>query len=469
MLRVSVAAEKAGVPAVSIVASPFLPIAKAVAKGLGVEDPVIAEYPGVPMLDTEAQLHDHVVEQLLPRIVEGLSKRSSGASANKDQAQPAPRDIVFRGELRDVSQFFYEHLWTDGLPIVPPTLKAVDAFMQFTQRRPEEVIGICLPEYREATVWNVAVNGVMAGCRPEYMPVLLAIIEAVTDPAFFLEDAGATPGWEPLIILNGPIIRELDFNAGAGVMRVGRQANTSIGRFLRLFMRNVPGQRIPPGVTDKASIGMTFNVVLAENEDAVAAVGWEPLSVDRGFARGENVVTVQSCASITPATYTGGRDARNHMQIITEVIGQAFSYWCYTGIRNQKWFPLLVLGPAVAKVFADDGWSKEDIRGHLFDNVKMPAGLIEKYGRNTALSTFSLKDLVERGKIPGHYYESDDPNRLVRVFFKREWINIVVSGDPGRNQSRGYVQSHRHGVPVSKRIRLPNDWGRLLRKSRRAG
>ena len=96
---------------------------------------------------------------------------------------------------------------------------------------------------------------------------------------------------------------------------------------------------------------------------------------------------------------------------------------------------------------------------------RSPAGLIEKYGRNTALSTFSLKDLVARGKIPAHYHESDDPNRLVRVFFKQEWINIVVAGDPGRNQSRGYVQSHRHGVPVSKRIKLPGDWQLRLKQA----
>ena len=463
-MRVSVAAEKAGIPAVSIVATPFLPIGRAVAKGLGIEKPVIAVYPGVPMLDSEEQLRDHVVNELLPQIIEGLRRRPETDPGAKRVSEPGMRDVLFKGTLAQVHRFFYENLWTDGLPIIPPTIPAVEEFLKFTDRAPEEVIGVCLPEYREATVWNVAVNGVMAGCRPEYMPVLIAVIEAVTDPVFFLEDAGATPGWEPLIILSGPIVKDLDFNYGGGVMRVGRQANTSIGRFLRLFIRNVPGQRIPPGVTDKASIGMTFNCVLPENEDAVADVGWEPFSVDRGYARGDNVVTVQSCASITPAAYTGGRDARNHMQILAEVIGQACSYWCYTGIRNQKWFPLLVLGPAVAKVFSDDGWKKDDIRKYLYDNVKMPAGLIEKYGRNTALSTFSLKDLVERGKIPPEYHESDDPNRLVRVFFKQEWINIVVSGDPGRNQSRGYVQSHRHGVPVSKRIALPGNWRQRLKQ-----
>ena len=129
-------------------------------------------------------------------------------------------------------------------------------------------------------------------------------------------------------------------------------------------------------------------------------------------------------------------------------------------------FPLIVLSPAVAKVFADNGWKKNDIRKYLYDNVKMPAGLMEKYARNSAFATFSLRDLVERGKIPSDYFESDDPQRLVRVFYKLEWTNFVVAGDPGRNQSRGYCQSHRHGVPVSKRIGLPDNWLQMLQQSK---
>ena len=95
----------------------------------------------------------------------------------------------------------------------------------------------------------------MAGCRPEYMPVLVAAVEAMCDPRFRIEDAGSTPGWEPLVIVSGPIIKELDLHSGQGVMRVGRQANTSIGRFVRLYLRNVCGYRIPPGAGDKGSIG----------------------------------------------------------------------------------------------------------------------------------------------------------------------------------------------------------------------
>src|SRR5262249_19258181 len=133
-MRVSVAAEKAGIPSVSIVATPFLPIARAVSQGLGLKKPVIAEYPGVPMLDTEEQLRGHVVDELLPQIVEGLCRRPESDPSAGASSEPQPRDAVFRGNLREVHEFFYDRLWTDGLPIIPPTINAVEEFLQFTDR-----------------------------------------------------------------------------------------------------------------------------------------------------------------------------------------------------------------------------------------------------------------------------------------------------------------------------------------------
>jgi len=469
-MRVSIAAEKMSIPAVSIVATTFLAQARAFAKGLGSTDPVIAEYPGVPMIDSDDQLRDKVITNLLPRIIEGWSERTRKTQRNAERTslEPGPRDIVFKGTLQQVQDFFEKRLWADGLPVIPPTIASVENFLRYTDRSPYEVIGICKPEYREATIWNIAVNGVMAGCRPEYMPVLIAIIEALVDPKFSLEDGGSTPGWEPLIILNGPIIKELNFNYGGGVMRVGRRANTSIGRFLRLYMRNVPGFRIPEAGlkfvgSDKASIGMSFNVVLAENEEAVSEIGWVPFSVDQGFARGENVVTVQSVVSITEPTYSAGSLVSNHMEIIAEVIGHALHYRAYNGIRDSKWFPLIVMSPSIAKAIADGGWSKDDVKKYLYDNVKMPAHLVEKYARNSAMNSYDLKEFVASGMISSEYYESDDPNRLVRVFIKPEMIGIVVAGDPGRNQSKGYTQNSRQGVPVSKKVQLPAKWQHLLR------
>ena len=466
MLRASATVERAGVPTVSIISSGFLRQAEVVAKGLGLPDLAIAEFPGVPMTYSAEELRQQVEEVLLPRVIEGLSKTAKTSVEEAAAPEPEPRDIVFSGTLDQVQSYFYEHFWSDGLPIIPPTIERVERFLRFTERDPAEVIGVCAPANRQATVWNVAVNGVMAGCRPEYMPILLAVVEAVLDPEYKIEDAGSTPGWESLIVLSGPIAKTLEFNNGQGVMRVGKQANTSVGRFLRLYLRNIGGFHHAPEGADKGSIGQSFLVVLPENEDAAAEIGWQPFSVDRGFAAGENVVTVQSVVAISAPTYTGTEKAAEHMDIIADVIGQrACGYWTAIGMVYSKWHPLIVLGPSIAKVFARDGWTKDDIRRHLYEKVTMPASLAERYAYHCGQTGFHVNSHVDQGLLPPAYRRSDDPNRPIPVFQRPEWIGIVIAGDWGRNQSKGYVSNHVQGPPVSKRLVLPRAWDALLEES----
>jgi hypothetical protein len=122
---------------------------------------------------------------------------------------------------------------------MPPTREAIDEFLRYTDRDPDESLGTLLPDKRSATIWSIAVNGVMAGCRPEYMPILVALIEAMCDPKYGVEHSGNTPGADTLIILNGPIIKQLGFNYTQGALRDGFLPNTSVGRFWRLYLRNV--------------------------------------------------------------------------------------------------------------------------------------------------------------------------------------------------------------------------------------
>lgn len=431
-----------------------------VAQHLGMRNIGIAEYPGVILTDSKEELQKKVEDVLVGNIIKALTTPISEEKV--EPVEPSPKDVVFEGTLDDVQEFFNDNLWTDGLPIIPPTIERVEKFLRFTDRSPDEVIGVLVPENRQATVWNIAVNGVMAGCRPEYMPILIAVIEAIADPEFRLEDAGSTPGWEPLITLNGTIIKELDFNCGSGVMRVGRQANTSVGRFLRLYMRNVPGSRIPPGGTDKGTIAQTFNVVLAENEDAVTELGWETYGVDRGFKQGENIVTVRSVLFSSPPTYSAGTSAEEHLETITEVIGRrTASYWTGVSAHFAKSHPLLVMSPCVAKVIAKSGWKKDDIKKYLYQGAKTQAGMLEKFAWQAGLSNFSFSAAVKEGKVSKVYCESTDPNRMVPVFFGPEWIDIVVSGDSARNQSKGYINNQMQGPPISKKIGMPKNWEKI--------
>lgn len=449
MLRAAAIAERAGIPSVSIVTTPFREQAVVVAKGVGMPALPIAEYPGVPMTDGPEAVRAKV-ETLLPQIVAGLARPVETARA--ETAEPGPRDIVFRGTLDEVQALFYQNLWTDGLPVIPPTLPRVERFLELTDRSPDDVVGRLLPENRAATVWSIAVNGVMAGCRAEYMPLLVALVEAIADPEFRVQDAGSTPGWESLVIVSGPLARALDLNHGQGVLRVGRQANTTIGRFLRLYLRNVAGLRIPPGAGDKGSIATTFNVALAEDEAAAAAMGWPPFGVDQGFAPEDSVVTVQSVVSASPPIYTAGTRALDHVQILAEVFGRACAYWSFTGMKYGRWQPLLVLGPSIARVIAADGWTKDDVRRYLHEHVTIPAREAETYAWHLGSTAFSLKAQVEAGVLEPDYASSADPHRPVRVFVKPEWIGILVAGDPGRNQSKGYVNNHIQGGRVSKRV-----------------
>ncbi len=459
--------ERCGVPSVSVISSGFLRQAAVVAKGLGLPDMAIAEFPGVPMTQSKEELRRQVVDHLLPRVIAGLSKPLASSVPQREAELPQPRDVVFSGTLDEINDYFHDQNWSDGMPVVPPTLERIEKFLQFTRRDPNEVIGVCPPANREATVWNVAVNGVMAGCRAEYMPILLAVVEAICTVEYKVEDAGSTPGWESLITLSGPIIKELGFNSGQGVMRVGRQPNTSIGRFLRMFIRNVAGFTHGPEGADKGSIGQSFLVVLAENEDAVAEIGWQPYSVDRGFKAGDNIVTVQSVVAISAPAYSQSERAEEHAALLADVIGErACGYWTAIGMCYANWHPLIVLGPSIAKVFAENGWSKDDISKYFCDHVKIKASTAERYAYGTGLTGFRIANAVKEGLLPKTHHESDDPDRLVPVFQKPEWMSIVVAGDAGRNQSRGYVCNHVQGVPTSRKIVLPANWNELLKQAR---
>src|SRR5690606_5142085 len=139
----------------------------------------VATYPGVIATHERPTIARNIEEHLVDQIVRELTESDAAPSPADAEARPDERSIVFTGSFEDVNDHFLREQWSDGLPIVPPTIEKVEAFLRFTDRSPDEVIGVLHPSLTAATVWNVAVNGVMAGCRPEYMPVLLAIVEAM--------------------------------------------------------------------------------------------------------------------------------------------------------------------------------------------------------------------------------------------------------------------------------------------------
>jgi hypothetical protein len=463
VLRAAAVVEKMGIPTASIIGSGFVKQAEVITRGLGLPL-AMGIYQGAPMVDSEAELRRKVEQQLAPELLRGLTGEAPRDAAA--ETEPAPGEVVLKGTFDEVQEHFHQRLWTDGLPVVPPTRERVEAFLRFTDRDPDEVVRVVPQDGREATLRSIAVNAVMAGCRPEYMPVLVAAIEAMCDPKYRIEDSGSTPGWEPVVIVSGPIVKTLDFNHGQGMMRVGRQANSSIGRFVRLFLRNICGFRIPPGAGDKGSIGQTFLVAMAEDEDSAREIGWPTFAEDRGFKAGENVVSVRSVVAITSPIYSASDRAVEHVRQWAELIGGSFTYWAHTGFKTGLWSPLIVAGPSIAKVIAAE-WSKDQVRQYLYENIKVTAERATHHARMTTTPTFNFEGLVKDGILPPQYAASSDPQRLVNVIINPEMVEILVAGDPGRNQSRAYMSNHLQGPTTSRRVELPRDWERRVNSARR--
>ncbi|MBI2866230.1 MAG: hypothetical protein HYX99_02570 [Chloroflexi bacterium] len=458
MVRASVAVEKLGYPTASIVCKGFEGQGRATAARLGLLNLPLAVYPGQASLHSAEALGENVATVLVDQVVQALTVQPQEAIA---AAEPEPGDIVCRGTFEEVNRFFYQKEWGDGLPIVPPTVEKVEEFLKYTPYPAGRVIGLLLPDKREATVWSIAVNGVMAGCRPEYMPVLVAMVEAMADPRFGQEHLGHTPGTEVLVTLNGPIIQELGFNYEQGALRVGFQANTSTGRFWRLYLRNVAG--FLPHKTDKATFGGTWRVVLAENEDAAAKIGWPATSVDQGFPTGENVVTVASCTSVDSLFSLGAPTAEEILDKLAARIVDIQLYLLRLDMAGPSVRPQVLLSPCLAEAIAAGGYSKDRVRQYLYEHARFPARRFEQIcpDRETFCSN------VEQGKLPQEYCLSDDPDRLVPIVWSPEDFLITVSGDPSRDNCLIGAQNGFIGYPVSQRIELPPHWDQLLREARK--
>lgn len=443
-------------PSSTLVCEGFLPLATAASVGLGMPNLPVARVIGHPGLQSREQLRKNTLEVTLQHVIDNLM---SAPQAVKSGSEPGPRDVIVKGGFDEVNDYFYRHELADGLPIVPPTREKVEAFLRYTDRKPDESLGSLLPDSRAATIWSIAVNGVMAGCRPEYMPVLVALIEAMADHAYGVEHSGNTPGGETLILLNGPIIKQLGFNYTQGVMRDGFLPNTSIGRFWRLYLRNVAG--FLPHKNDKATFGNTWRVVVAENEDVVKKIGWTSTSEDFGFTAGENTVMI--------SRHTGG----NHISSVSgATAAELMPYVCDAMVRQYSWQimftvgqgmgtlrPQMLLSPIIAETIAASGWSKQDLRRHLFDHARMPAREFERILRDwTQKPTWNLKEEHEAGRIPKVFHESDDPERRVPLVWKPEDYLIAVTGDLTRNSVYIFAHNGVLGFPVAKKIRLPGDW-----------
>ncbi len=326
---------------------------------------------------------------------------------------PAARTLELDDNYPALNELFVERGWTDGLPIVPPTEDRVAEFLRRTTRQRREVVAVLPPRQGEATVEKLAINAVMAGCRPEYFPVLLAAVEAVAQPAFNLDAVQATTHpVAPLLIVNGPIAKQIGLNSGYNVFGQGFRANVTIGRALRLVLMNVGGGL--PGTGDRSTQGNPAKIAycVAENEDANP---WSTLAADLGFDRDASTVTAYPCEGPHNIQDHFSNTGLGLLHTIAGAMGQA-------GSNNLlgRGFPLLSLGPEHAATIARDGYDKASIRQFLFEHARFPFARLGQEYREQQVTRLGVVD---------------DTATMVPIVESPDDINIIVVGGAGKHSS----------------------------------
>lgn len=330
-------------------------------------------------------------------------------SKDKDRlcsAQGADFEVFTDPDVEKISNDFYMKNQTDGLPVIPPTKVRVNKFLKYSDLKKDEIIAVLPPKRGRATLEKIAINSVMAGCLPRFMPVVQHTIKAVNQDKFNLPSINATT--HPISIcniINGPISDEIAVNSGLGCLGPGNIANATIGRALRLCMINIAGAA--PGMGDHATMGSPakYSYCFAESENENP---WTSLNVERGFNHDTSTVTAIGVEA--PQNVNDHRSTRAE-DLLDTIIHTASVAGC-----NNSHVPgeiLLIMGPEHAKLVADDGWDKMDVKRYLHKNTRVPATLGDRGGR----------------KLENKWIDNDN----VRITRSPEDVVLVVAGGQGRH------------------------------------
>ena len=332
-------------------------------------------------------------------VTDEAPKRKPGCAAKNTYDPDALR--LLDGAGYDEPEEMFELGWTDGLPVIPPTPERVQAMLG--GRDPSKLLGEISPAIARVTLERVAACAVLAGCRPEYFPVVVAAVQAILEPAFNVGGQAVTtqPAGQVLIV-NGPVRDAIGLNGSIGALGPGWRANMTIGRALRLVVSLTGGGF--PGRLDRSTLGQSGKVGLCFAEDEQASP-WEPLHVERGFSASSSVVTVLGADA--PLSISDHRSTRP--EELARVLG-----WAAASTWSPNWWPLggislFVICPEHARSFEQWGWSKQRLREEMFEAVARPAGSL-RWGETTPLVNAAADD------------------QLVRKWSSPDDIVIVVAG-----------------------------------------
>jgi hypothetical protein len=348
------------------------------------------------------------IAKAMPDIISALTKPlTADEKAPKSKAVKLPR-IAFKGSFEEVNRFFYGKGWTDGLPIVLPTEKALAEMMTGTDLPADQIVAKVIPRLGKATVEKIAINAVMAGALPTHMPLLIAAVQALSDQKTRFDTFEVSTGsWAPFLIVNGPVRQDININCSSGALSPGDIANAAIGRAVGLIVKNIGGAR--KGVEDMGVIGnpAKYSLVIGENEEKDP---WEPLHVERGYKKEDNTLTV-----FFPNSYTQTIPAETSAQGIAERLAA----------MGPGALSALIVIPDHAHILAGEGWTKKQLKEFIIKNA--PQG-------------------YQGAKLSG-----DD-------------FIVVVAGGPGVwmglfRSAGGFENSF-----VTKKIEMPRNWDKLVAK-----
>lgn len=329
-----------------------------------------------------------------------------------------------------VFQFMIDQGWSDGLPVIPPTADRVRAMLDYAQQDASELVGYINPDAGSATVEKIAANAVMAGCLPEYMPVLIAAVQAITEPSFNIHGLQTTTNpVSPLLIVNGPVRETIGLNSGRGTLGPGFRANATIGRAVRLLLLNVGGAR--PWTTDMSLHGSPAKYISCMGENEEDSI-WDPLHVERGFSPDQSTVTVVGAQGFSNCL-TFYKEPESFLTMIASAMADISDNNYLLAAGN----PLVILTPGHAQIFSEWGYTKQAVKEALFERCKVP---IERFPKETSVITYEDGFAMDGDRVcPCR--SADD-------------IMVVVSGGPEPYHVL-YCGNFGDTTAVTKAVQLP--------------
>jgi hypothetical protein len=392
------------------VSDEFLTLAQTESQSRGMADLPLVRVPhpvGTIALDALRTVAESSIDAIIAKITRTNGVGGSDRAIESDSELPST--IAAPADADELFHWVADKGWSDGLPVLPPTLAAVERMVAACNQQPNDVIGVIPPLNGLATIEKLAANAVMAGCLPEYFPLVLAAVRGMLQPGFNLDGVQTTTGnVAPLAIVNGPCRERLEINCGANVLGQGWRANATIGRALRFALTNIGGAT--PGRFDKATLGQPakFTFCIGENEQENP---WQPLHVERGLDATANAVSMTGCSGVYSAVDMASQSARSLLKTFALTMSGGLA----SGVTSTE--VLFVICPEQA-IFARDGFTKEKIREELFGMARVP---FEK------ISDENLELLAKRRPL---WFKTGAPREIGAVD-KPEDIWLVVAGGAG--------------------------------------